>query len=204
MHAMPGARRKGALDAARAAAGRSFRLVAGWCGRAASTGATLAVAAALVSGCASLAPQPALEVTSGRIGVRVEALAERPAQSFSSAFELSGDSGRGELRLLTPLGTELARARWQPGGATLRDGQGETTFPSVEEMARAALGEPVPLAALPDWIAGRAWPGAGSVATSQGFRQLGWEVDLSERSDRRITARREAPPAVVVRVVLER
>jgi outer membrane lipoprotein LolB len=81
---------------------------------------------------------------------------------------------------------------------------GERRFDTLDEMALASLGERVPLAALPDWVAGRPWSGAPSRPRAQGFEQLGWQVDTSAQGDGRISARRAAPPAVTVRIRLDR
>ena len=143
------------------------------------------------------------EWTSGRLQVRVEALADQPARSMSAAFDLRGDGIQGELRLNTPLGTQVARARWSATGVSLGTSSGERQFQSLDELSREALGEALPLAALPDWLAGRPWPGAGHVPGSSGFEQLGWQVALDRRAQGIIEARRVAPPAVLLRVRLD-
>jgi outer membrane lipoprotein LolB len=120
-----------------------------------------------------------------------------------AAFELRGSGERGELRLLSPLGSQLALARWSSGQARLTTADGEHAYASLDELALAALGERVPLAALPDWIAGRPWSGAASAPSAVGFDQLGWAIDLSRRADGRIAALRAAPPAVTVRIQLD-
>ncbi|MCC6853029.1 MAG: outer membrane lipoprotein LolB [Rubrivivax sp.] len=165
-------------------------------------GAALAAAAAL-SACAGV-PRDTAGWISGRLGLSVAAQQAQPAQQFSAGFELSGDGASGELRLYTPVGTQIAAARWAPGRATLRRAEGERSFTDLDALALDALGEPVPLAALPDWLAGRAWSAAPSSANATGFEQLGWSVDLSARAQGRIVARRAAPPVVVLRVQLER
>jgi outer membrane lipoprotein LolB len=142
-------------------------------------------------------------IRSGRLAVRVDATPLRPSQNFSAAFELQGRSERGLLRLLSPIGTEVARVRWQPGQAALTVSGLERPYASLDDLADEVLGERVPLAALTDWIEGRPWPGAAHTATALGFSQMAWEVDLSGRAERRITARRSSPPTVVLRVVLD-
>ena len=172
-------------------------------------------------------PDAALPLTAtGRMGVRVEASAARPAQSLSAAFEWRGDGERGELTLLSPLGTQVALARWWPGEALLITPDGQTRFDTLGALAERALGERVPLVAWPDWLAGRPWrgaawaplegaaiapaasapvarAGAGDAGQGAGFEQLGWRVDLSRHADGRIEARRSAPPVVTVRIVLD-
>jgi len=159
-----------------------------------------------ILGCAGVptAVERPADWTAGRLALSVEATPEEPARGFSAAFELRGTGSAGELRLATPLGTMLATARWLPGEAWLRTPDGDRQYGSLDEMAHAALGERVPVAALPDWLAGRPWPGAPSRTAEAGFEQLGWRVDLSGHAEGRLTARREAPPPVTMRIRLER
>jgi len=159
-----------------------------------------------LAGCASV-PRAAGEWVVGRLSLSMAAQDAQPAQNATLSFELHGDGARGELLLYTPLGTQIAAARWAPDGASLVTADGERAFAGLDALAAGAfgaLGEHVPLAALPDWLAGRAWAEAPSIATDGGFEQLGWRVDLRGRDEGRIVARRAAPPAVVLRVQLER
>jgi outer membrane lipoprotein LolB len=162
------------------------------------------LAAAVLAGCAT--PPPTADEgrwTSGRLSVRIDATAARAARSVSAAFELRGDGNGGELRLNSPLGTRMAAARWARGVAVLTTPDGEGRYDSLDDLARQALGETLPLAALPDWLAGRPWPAAPHRELGGGFEQLGWTVSLAHRAEGRIEARREAPPAVLVRVQLD-
>lgn len=163
--------------------------------------AFLAVLLAL-GGCALPPPStvPAT-VLGGRLAVRVDS---DPPRSFAAEFELRGDARVGSLRLIGPLGLTAAEARWSPAGASLLTGDGVQAYPDTESLGAAALGERVPLAALLDWLRGRAWPQAPSEAVPSGFAQLGWRVDLSRAAEGRIEARREAAPAVTVRAQVER
>jgi len=165
----------------------------------------LVAAALLLGACATPPPRVAGETpwTTGRLSVRVDATPARPAQSMSAAFELRGDGNGGELRLNSPLGTRVASARWAPALAVLDMGDGERRYDSLDDLSRRALGEAMPLVALPDWVAGRPWPGAPHEAQPDGFEQLGWQVLLARRGEGWIEARRAAPPAVVVRVKLD-
>jgi outer membrane lipoprotein LolB len=167
-----------------------------------------------LAGCATPVPpgEPLALTAAGRLSVRIEAHAGRPAQSLAAAFEWRGSGDRGELTLLSALGTQIAKARWVPGAAWLTSPDGEARFETLDELAERALGERVPLAAWPDWLAGRPWPRAPvtpapltTSATSAGatFEQLGWRVDLTRHADGRIEARRAAPPVVTVRIVLD-
>jgi outer membrane lipoprotein LolB len=166
--------------------------------------AWLLLAAALLAGCAS-PPRNAGEPvwTSGRLSVRIDATPSQAAQSVSAGFELRGDGQRGELRLNSPLGTLVASARWAAGEAVLTTPEGEQRFADLDGLSRTALGEALPLAALPDWLAGRPWAGAPNTRSADGFEQLGWQVQLTRRAEGWVEARRAAPPAVVVRIKLD-
>ena len=143
--------------------------------------------------------------TSGRLSVRVDASAERAASSLTADFDLRGDSRQGEMRLSTPLGTRIATARWSPQQASLDLGRGETRYADLDALSRDALGETLPLQALPDWLAGRPWPGADARTVPAGFEQLGWQVSLAGRAEGQVLAERlQPPPRVSVRVRLER
>lgn len=158
-------------------------------------------AALALSACASRAPDPSW--TSGRLALRIDATAERPAQSVSAAFELQGDGRQGELKLLSPLGTQLAAARWAPGLALLATGEGERRFDSLDALSREALGEALPLAAWPDWLAGRPWREAAHITRDDGFEQLGWVITTAALADGQLLARRTAAPGVTLRVRLD-
>ena len=168
---------------------------------AARRAALAALCAAVLAGCASTPPAPGW--LSGRMSVEVRP-DDAPVRRVSSAFELHGDGERGELRLSSPLGSVVAVARWSPGEAVLETGDGTTRYADLDELAREALGEPLPLAALPDWLAGRPWPGAPHAPTAAGFEQLGWTIDLGRFGDGAIDASRAAPPPVQVRARLDR
>ncbi|MDO8420046.1 MAG: outer membrane lipoprotein LolB [Rubrivivax sp.] len=167
------------------------------------------LSAALLAACATPPPAPREPAwTSGRLSVRIAADAGatdagQAVQSMSAAFEMRGNGQSGELRLNSPLGTRLAQARWAPGLAVLETPEGEQRFDTLDELSRRALGEALPLAALPDWIAGRPWPAAPHRTQDGGFEQLGWQVLLARRAEGWIEARRDAPPEVVVRVRLD-
>ena len=179
--------------------------------RAAAWPLLLATALLLMTGCAVVpktGPAPADEPLSGRLSVRVEGVAGAAARSLSASFELQGDAQNGSLNLATPRGTVLAQARWAPRLVVLATPQGESTFADLDALTREVLGEPVPVAALFDWLRGRPWPGAASTvlvpATEPGFRQLGWAVNLARFDKSAVTAQREQAPAVTVRAQLDR
>lgn len=168
--------------------------------------------AMLVAGCAS---QPARtleslgdDTLSGRLALRVDAAGDQSARSLSAAFDLRGNAVTGGLDLSTPLGSVLAQARWLPGEVTLKTPRGSTRYADLDAMSNEVLGEPVPLAALFDWLHGRPWPGAPSTPMNgdpkAGFAQLGWSVDLARFDAAALLARREAPPVVTLRIQLDK
>lgn len=164
------------------------------------------VVLALSVGCSSLPPSavPAgAEVLSGRLSVRVDAMADVPARSLSAAFDLRGDARSGQLDLTSPMGNILARASWRPGQAVLAMPDRESSFADLDALTQEWLGQSVPVAALFDWLHGRPWPLAPSRATAQGFEQIGWQVDLGRRSEGAISARREGLPAVSIQARLD-
>ncbi len=137
------------------------------------------------------------------MALRIAASADRSAQSLTAGFALRGSGERGELQLSSPLGTLMAHASWSPGMVQLRTPEGEQRFADLDALSRRALGEPLPLAALPDWVAGRPWPAAPSTAIEGGFEQLGWQVQTAQRSAGIVEARRAAAPAVWLRLRIE-
>jgi outer membrane lipoprotein LolB len=157
----------------------------------------IALAMALVTGCAT-PPRPAAAVAvdraagpwSGRLALQV---ADKPGQSFSAGFELKGDARAGELTLYSPLGGTLAALAWRPGSATLGSGGQLREFASLDELVAQVAGEPIPIAALFDWLRGLDTPVAG------------WRADLSQLAQGRVAAKRLQPaPEADLRLVLER
>jgi outer membrane lipoprotein LolB len=163
-----------------------------------------AVLACLLVGCATKLPVGA-DWLSGRLQVKVDATTDAPSRSVASAFELRGDGDEGELRLNSPLGTRIATAIWAPGVARLTTSEGERRYADLDELSREALGEALPLRALPAWLRGRPWPGAESRSTSAGFEQFGWQISLQRfTAEGLLEALRSTPPAVTVRARLEK
>ena len=150
--------------------------------------------------------EAASETLSGRLSIRVDADGTAPARTLTAAFELNGGPRAGRLDLATPLGSILAQARWSPSEVVLATPRGESTFADLDALTRQALGESVPVSALFDWLQGRPWPGAPSApaSTGPGFAQLGWAVELDRFDEALVTARRDSPPPVTVRIKLDR
>lgn len=158
------------------------------------------LAAVLVAGCAQppraavTAPDAGANAADasywrGRLALRVEG---GEANAFFANFELSGSARHGELRLSSPLGTTLAQLNWGPQQALLRSNGRTRAFDSLEALAVEATGTALPIAALFQWLQGRA---ADADA---------WVVDLSQLDAGRLLARREQPaPPAELRLILE-
>ena len=170
------------------------------------------LAAVLLSGCASLKHQDAevregdLRLT-GKLSVQVDAEDGSPdgkKRGGSGAFELIGGPSAGQLELSTPLGSLVARASWTRDEAVLKTPDAERVYFNLDALTREMLGEPIPVAALFDWMRGRAWPDAPSTPMENGFEQLGWRIDLSRFADGVLIATRTAAPTVVLRARIEK
>jgi tetratricopeptide (TPR) repeat protein len=112
--------------------------------------------------------------------------------SVSAAFELRGDSSRGELRLSRRWARRMAATRWSAAEAVLDTGQGETRYADLERCrarrwARPCRCAPARLAGRPA-LAGRA-SGAG-----RRLRAAGLAVDWRQ-AEGWIEAVREPAPA---------
>ena len=143
---------------------------------------------AMLAGCATpRRAEPGVQAWNGRLALNVDG-----AQPFSAGFELKGASAAGELTLLTPLGGTVGVLTWEPGSASLRTGKETRQFPSLDALATEVTGAPLPIAALFDWLEGRA------------TEVPGWQVDVSQVSQGRLRAQRTAPPpAADLRVAFE-
>jgi outer membrane lipoprotein LolB len=149
----------------------------------------------LIAGCAQPSRAPGTnglknELWAGRISLQVQS---EPVQFFSASFELKGQPERGELSLISPLGSLLGVLRWSPDEAVLDSGNGKVQrFSSVEELMTQATGAAVPLRALFAWLQG------------DNASASGWSADLSRYPEGRISAKRAQPaPQVDLRVVLD-
>ncbi|SHH04545.1 lipoprotein insertase outer membrane protein LolB [Pollutimonas bauzanensis] len=150
---------------------------------------------------------------SGRFAVSVNyADGRRDAVQGGFAWH---DTGRAlMLDLANPLGNTLARVQVEPGLATLTRSNG-----SIEQaehpdtLVELALGSPIPVGGLRDWLQGRT--GKGSVAGLEkngggqpaSFSQDGWRVQLSRYDAQGPTLlqlnRSDANRAISVRLVVD-
>jgi len=146
----------------------------------------------LAAGCASprMIPVDDKAYWSGRMAIQV---LKNPPESLSAGFELQGSAQAGEMVLLSPIGTTLARLEWTPQGARLTQGQQQVDSPNLQRLGARLTGTELPIAALFEWLAGRP------------AEAPGWQVDLSAHAQGRISAvRREPSPGAVLRISLDR
>ena len=67
-------------------------------------------------------------------------------------------------------------------------------------LTRELLGEPIPVAALFDWLQGRPWGAVPHQRTDKGFEQMGWRIEPRLPA---LVATRLADPVVTLRARLE-
>ncbi|WP_090043471.1 lipoprotein insertase outer membrane protein LolB [Limnohabitans sp. 2KL-27] len=145
-----------------------------------------------LAGCATPRPRPADPAAfwSGRLALQLQS---NPPQNWSASFELQGSAEQGQLVLLSPIGTTFARLSWTPQAALLEQGQDKTEGSSLQSLSQRLTGTDLPIAALFEWLAGKALDAPG------------WQVDLSAHPQGRLTARKMAPgPEAVLRILLDR
>lgn len=125
----------------------------------------------------------------GRISLQVQS---DPPQSFFAGFELKGTPEKGDLTLVSPIGSVIGVMRWSPGEAVLESGREVRSFASVDALLAQATGAAIPVTALFAWLQGN------------NTSQYGWTADLSQQSTGRITAKRVDPaPQAELRIVLD-
>lgn len=155
-----------------------------------------AVALVWMAGCASTPRPENFNATDaphwqGRLSVKTQG---PPPQAFAADFDLQGAADQGTLELTGPLGTLLLRMDWEPGQATLRQGQRVEVFSSLQELAQRATNTELPIAALFFWLEGTPYDAPG------------WEADLSELAHSGRLQAHTLPPLAwaELKIVLER
>jgi outer membrane lipoprotein LolB len=147
----------------------------------------------LKNGPATTLPSTAIQRYTGRLSLVFDEAAVGSPSSFSGAFELRGLPQKGELDLLTPLGSIAAQLKWQPGQALLIQAGQTLSFASADELIAKATGTSISAQQLFDWLQGKSTAASAS----------DWQVDLARYADGRITARRTGQQAATLRIILE-
>lgn len=126
---------------------------------------------------------------SGRLALQLQST---PPQSWSASFELQGSAEQGQMTLFSPLGTTLARLSWTTQDARLEQGQDKIESSNLQSLSQRLTGTDLPIAALFEWLDGKETD------------VTGWQVDLSARTEGRLTAHRKAPaPETILRILLD-
>lgn len=146
---------------------------------------------ALLAACASVPDAPSgtaddAFARNGRFAITVTE-AGGQQQAVQGGFTWRDDGRRYVLDLTNPLGSTEARVEGGPGRATLTKADGtRLEADTPDALAEEALGGPVPVASLRDWLRGRVaddTPVAGMQRDEQGrpaaFQQDGWHARLS-------------------------
>lgn len=147
-----------------------------------------------LAGCASTGTlnKPGTEADAhwqGRLSVKVFS---KPVQAFAANFELQGKPEQGELILTSPVGTTLARMQWNAGSATLHTNGDQRHFDSIDALAQQVTGADIPVASLFAWLKGV--PEAAP----------GWQADLQDAPQGRISARHIEEVQAELKIILER
>lgn len=175
-----------------------------------------AIVAVAISACTTLPPTREFERSyEGRFAVTA-AWPDR-TENTSGRFVLMVRADGITLDLASPLGNTLARIDTDAAGArmTAAAANGETQRlqgASADALAEQALGWPLPVAGLRDWITGRPMPGHPYATGADGaIEQDGWTIRVLERFEasgtpRHLVFERTATPeapAVTVRLALD-
>ncbi len=159
-----------------------------------TTRLSLVVLCLLTVACAT-PPPPTLDATGfereGRFAMRAQSPFEQP-KAVQGNFRWQQILTGWVLSLSSPLGATLAQLTVDGSGATLRTPDApDQRAASATALLQQAIGEPVPIDALEDWIQGRLGSARGitnitrdSVGRVTGFTQANWQVSF-ERYDSR-------------------
>ena len=102
----------------------------------------------------------------GRLSVRYQL--NGSDQALDGKFTWAQDDSRILITLLSPFGQTLAAIEVTPGGSTLlQSGQPPRQAADADGLAAAALGWPLPISGLRDWLQGFAVDGQGMRRTAR-------------------------------------
>lgn len=202
--------------------------------------AAVALAAVVLSGCSTLSPSSTSTVTtgaatsgatrqyhqaidvSGRLSIRYQQNGKD--QAVHGSFTWSQDKQETVITLLSPLGQTLATINIAADQATLKQsGQPVRSASDVDALTVQALGWPLPIAGLRDWLQGFGQSAAGQrftaipPATADSFNVTtadNWQIQYTNWQDlgsgaesypKRIDLARNATQAgdVAIRIVID-
>jgi outer membrane lipoprotein LolB len=170
-------------------------------------------AAAVLAGCALLAPSPppapapAFDLI-GRVAVTYD------GRAFTSGVRWEHTAKRDELWLLTPAGQALAHIIGDADGATFTGSDGsQHTAADIGSLIQRALGWDMPVAHLGWWVQGDPAPGVAVQAVERdahgrlaGLTQDGWRIAyvyVSPDADGRLRRLELAGESQLIRLVID-
>ena len=192
--------------------------------------ATLLALPLLTAGCAGIDTAPQMPASAGiirnyqqaidiagRMSVRYQQYGRDEA--LHGSFEWQQRPGKTQLTLSSPLGQTLAQIAILPDGATLtQSGQPPLAAANADALTAQALGWPLPVSGLRDWLQGNVTDSTGKkrVATQQDentdivtadgwrIRYAAWDTSAAPRP-RRIDLTRTTAQAgeVALRLVID-
>lgn len=166
----------------------------------------------LLAGCATMQEQAAPTATiggafqvSGRVSVKYG------TEAASGKIDWRHDAEGDDMLISNPLGQGVARIERQQGRVRLTTSEQKMyQAEDVEALTERVLGWRLPLAGLPDWVRGRAAPGAPAQTRPDGaarlaeLRQSGWIVEFLEFDGNGLPARlRMSRDDVEIRLVID-
>ena len=182
---------------------------------------TCVLAAALLAGCATPPPASSNRVApyseaielSGRSSVNYQK--DGKSESLSGKFGWQQSAQRTSVSLASPLGQTIAQIEVEPGMARLTQGdEVPRVAADIDSLSAQALGWPLPVSGLRDWLQGhavsldgsrfRASPEHSSVNTRDGWRVnfVSWQDDAALLPQpKRIDAERAGQ--VAIRIVID-
>lgn len=181
----------------------------------------------LVAGCATapstpvstapVAPYADTVELDGRLSVNY--VREGKQESISGKFAWRQSGARTDVTLASPLGQTIATIAVTPGEAILKEGNNPPrSAPDVDALSTQALGWPLPVSGLRDWLQGyavaedgqrfAASPARSKVTTRDGWQLefVSWQEGVTPPKPLRIDARRGAGgdiERIEIRIVID-
>lgn len=192
--------------------------------------ATMTCAAVLLAGCATTPSTPVSTAAvapyadaidlDGRLSVNYVRSGKQ--ESISGKFAWRQHGPRTDVTLSSPLGQTIATIAVAPGEAVFKEGnQPPRSAPDVDALSMQALGWPLPVSGLRDWLQGyavaqdgtrfAASPAQPKVTTRDGWQLefVAWQDGATPPKPQRIDARRGAGGAngdierIEIRIVID-
>lgn len=186
----------------------------------------LVLAAAMLAGCASTAPQSQTTVgayqdtisRAGRLSVNYDR--DGKLETLSGKFAWTQKPGVIDVALMSPIGQTIATISVTPQSATLTQSDGKArTASDIDTLTGQALGWSLPVNGLRDWMQGYATvaggkrfaasPANNSVTTADGWRLtfVNWQdAAAAQPVPKRIDAQRAATPTsgeLALRIIID-